>query len=490
MKATTKAGGVFSKAGGKNAAPTGVNADHQLKLQSGQPLRGSAPHHPLAASHRSPKGGILTRQNTCFVSVNKPSITEKFFVPSGWPPWGTGAKQRGGGAEHFRAAADRFALAPSFQLVFRIISLALIALAFLFALAGCRTHHQNSPALVVVGDCEGYSLTANTSLEDAVALAKPRAEQFDVLLIGSDGMISRISGDELDGCVLVYSSENAWEVKSELHPPSARVKNLALVAVMSVSEDTEAFLRLLKKEGASAKNGRSVTVYTTRMITAVSDDALRFLEQGERVMIIELDGLGWKMLEMADAPYLKSLQPQEALVCYPPISPVGLASMLTGATPDIHGIHDRENRQMACEDLFAKAQEMGKTCAYVEGSHALLNTSIRPVLSLNDEEVLANAQMALESEPDLIFVHFHEIDEAAHKSGPPASFPFPTLEKLTKSILTHEKIKEIDGYVRVLVEGYDGRVIITADHGMHETEEGGDHGQFLAEDMIVPYIIK
>ena len=49
----------------------------------------------------------------------------------------------------------------------------------------------------------------------------------------------------------------------------------------------------------------------------------------------------------------------------------------------------------------------------------------------------------------------------------------------------------IDDYVHVLAEGFDGRMIITADHGLHETPEGGgEHGVFSKEDMIVPYIVK
>jgi hypothetical protein len=351
--------------------------------------------------------------------------------------------------------------------------LALVA-AMLLAFAGCGAR----PALAIAGDCEGYLLAANASLEEAIALARPRAEEFDVLLMGGDGLVAQISGGELDGCALAYSRENAWELKSELHPPSARVKNLALVAVTRAPEGARAFLRSLKEEGTSAKNGRSVTVYTARMITETSSDALRFLAQGQRVMVIELDGLGWEMLQQADAPFLESLRPGEALAAFPPISPVGLASMLTGVTPDAHGVHDRENRRMAREDMFAKAKGMGKTRAYIEGSHALLNTSLAPVLSLNDAEALANAQQALEGNPDLLFVHFHGIDETAHEYGPYAE-------------QTIQKIREIDGYARALTENFDGRVIITADHGLHEAGDGGgDHGQFLPEDMIVPYIIK
>ena len=378
----------------------------------------------------------------------------------------------------------------------------------LLALAGCS---RALPALEITGDCEGYYIAAGVTLEEAIAKAQPRAAEFDVFLIGNDGMIARLSGDELDGCEVVYSKENAWEIKSELHPPSARVKDLARIAVVGVSEDARAgqlllqdTLYLLKEEGTSTKNNRSVTVYTTRLriplpegenieglpdiladlpdliITETADGALEALGQGGRVMVVELDGLGWEMLQRAGveyAPWLHSLGPDRALAAYPPISPTGLASMLTGKTPDGHGVHDRETREMACEDIFAKAEKMGKTCAYIEGSHTLLSTSVAPVLSLNDEEVLANAQQALANKPDLMFVHFHGIDDTAHDYGPYAG-------------QTLQKIREIDGYVQALCEGFGGRVIITADHGLHETEEGGDHRQFLPEDMIVPYIIK
>jgi len=342
----------------------------------------------------------------------------------------------------------------------RNIFVALIV-ALLLAFAGCNA--ASAPALTITGDCEGYSLTANASLGEAIALAGPRAEEFDILLVGGDGLIARISGEDMDGCELVYSEENAWEVKSELHPRSVRVKELALVAVVrSASEETWNLLRLLKEEGTSTKNGRGVTVYTTRMITEAYHDALRFLGQGERVMIVELDGLGWEMLQRAEAPYMKALEPGRAMAAYPPDSKTGLAALL-------HIDGDT--------DLFTAAQALGKTCAYIEGSHVPVGSGLRPVLSISDEEVYTNAREALKDSPDLIFAHFHGIDDIAQDYGPYARE-------------TRDKIEEIDDYVRVLVEGFDGRVVITADHGLHETEEGGAHGVFLAEDMIVPYIVK
>ena len=380
-----------------------------------------------------------------------------------------------------------------------IISIIVIAAMLLFGFAGCG----KAPVLFVTGDCDetGFAASFNFRhpLKNVISISHPRADEFDVYLVGNDGMIARVSGEELDGCEVVYSKENAWEIKSELHPRSVRVKDLAAIAVVPqgdaagqlLVDDT---LYLLKEEGTSQKNGRSVTVYTTRlrvpvgdepveridelpelMITRVFTDAMEALSRGERVLILELDGLGWEMLQRAEAPFIKSLGPQRALAAWPPISPTGLASMLTGETADVHGVIDRGIRGMACVDIFEKARAMGKACAYIEGSHTLLKTSIAPALSLSDEEAYENARKALGN--DLIFAHFHGIDEAAHAYGPYARE-------------TLEKINELDGLARALCEGFDGRVIVTADHGLHETEAGeGAHGEFCLEDMVVGYII-
>ncbi|MDR0531317.1 MAG: alkaline phosphatase family protein [Oscillospiraceae bacterium] len=446
----------------------------------------------------------------------------------------------------------------------------LLTMLLLLALSAC------SPAsfLRITGDCEGLAvsdafrasaLLRAFPMEKLAALSKPRAKAFDLLLVGGDGMCAQISGDDLEGCRLVHTSEFGWEFKSERHPPSARVKNIVKIAVVSRSEDPRAarffsggeaqtitagqlLLRgqsILKKEGSSQNNGKSATVYTTRQrlplsevcpagnhfcamgyngetvrlrsaeqcwlesrgsqvdlilpdgqtapdlagitanapdfsITETAKDALHLLEQGERVLIIELDGFGFAMLERAGeayAPYLSSLGARRAMACYPPVSAVGLAAMLTGVTPDENGIHSRSDREMTRPDLFANAAAKGKTCAYVEGRHAVINTSLAPVLSIHDADTFENAKEALAKQPDLLFVHFHGIDDAAHANGPLAE---PTLAA----------IQAVDGYVEALCGAFGGRVIITADHGLHATKEGGSHGEFLEEDLVVPYIMQ
>ena len=40
-----------------------------------------------------------------------------------------------------------------------------------------------------------------------------------------------------------------------------------------------------------------------------------------------------------------------------------------------------------------------------------------------------------------------------------------------------------------IIQQFKGKIIITADHGMHELLDYGDHGDFRYEDLFVPYII-
>jgi len=223
-------------------------------------------------------------------------------------------------------------------------------------------------------------------------------------------------------------------------------------------------------------------------VSEVYRDALYLLERGERVLIVELDGWGWEMYRRSPQPYLSGLAAMKAMAVFPPLSPVGLASMLTGELPVVHGIHDRSSRESGAEDIFAKAAAMGRKAIYIEGNTSLIRTSLPPVLSpdlngLNgtDDEVYDNAIKAMAEAPDLLFVHFHGIDDAAAEYGPYAP---ETLAKITY----------IDSLVEDLAAGWSGRIIITADHGLHQTSNeitgvAGDHGVFCAEDMIVPYIM-
>jgi predicted AlkP superfamily pyrophosphatase or phosphodiesterase len=225
-------------------------------------------------------------------------------------------------------------------------------------------------------------------------------------------------------------------------------------------------------------------------ITQAYHDTLNFMQNNERVLLILLDGWGWEMFKYFESrqPFLSSLSPQPALSVYPPITPVALASVVTGVQPDIHGIHSRNDRRIndGVTDIFAAANNLGRTVAYVQGFSNIIETSLMPILSPDadglygtDNEVFENAKRNLEV--DFLFVHFHGIDDEAHTFGPYADE-------------VGERMALIDEYVRYLAENWgSGKIIIVADHGQHNVHDNpnrlGDHSKISHEDMIVPYVI-
>lgn len=224
-----------------------------------------------------------------------------------------------------------------------------------------------------------------------------------------------------------------------------------------------------------------------RSITDLYHDSLYYLERGEKVLVLFLDGFGYRQYLKGTsegfAPFIAGLPPAEpALSVYRPVTNAGFAAMITGTTPEENGIYSREHKDLKAPSIFAAAAEQGKKAALIEGHIKILNTETEPQLNIDenndgytDDEIFAAAQKSLQENYDLLLIHFHSIDDAGHSYG-------------DISPKTLGQIKIVDGYARELVEDWSGKVIIVADHGMHAEGDAGGHGQFRYEDLIVPYI--
>jgi len=221
-------------------------------------------------------------------------------------------------------------------------------------------------------------------------------------------------------------------------------------------------------------------------LTQAFDEAVSALQNSERVMMIMLDGWGWYTFlhHQGYTPFLVSLNPQQAIAIYPPISPTGLASFLTGKLSDEHGIRDRRTRMLEVPDIFMVARELDKSFAYIKGSVNMFQASHFPILSPDingingtDDEVFENARNNLDV--DLLVIHFKGIDDTSHTYGP-------------FSPQVSERLALLDGFVYELVNGWNGKIIITADHGQHElygrADRLGDHLFIHHMDMMIPYI--
>jgi Type I phosphodiesterase / nucleotide pyrophosphatase len=228
-----------------------------------------------------------------------------------------------------------------------------------------------------------------------------------------------------------------------------------------------------------------LTQATGRPLQAVS---------ARHVLILLLDGLGYQHYVEARqeglTPNLAALgEPLLGLTTYPPVTSVSMASLLTGAPSQVHGAWRRGIRQTEVETLFDAASAAGLYVVTVEGESLpfnLRNAEIR--LSgdrdgngSTDDNVLANALAALDAGmPDLLYVHFHGIDDAEHIYSPGA----PEVSVA---------VRDMDSAVGQIVSAlpHNTLVLILADHGQHlvaADEEGrvGNHGSLIGSDMFIP----
>lgn len=219
-------------------------------------------------------------------------------------------------------------------------------------------------------------------------------------------------------------------------------------------------------------------------------DAAESLQKDERVMILVLDGFGYHQyldaLENGYAPYLSSFnRAKAATTVYKPVTNAGLAAMITGRPPSENGVFSRKQRDYQVPSIFQWAHDLNKRSALIEGDIKVLNTEIQPILSTDrngngstDDEIFETGlNILLKEENDLVLIHFHGIDDSGHSHG--------DMAPETKATIT-----KTDGYIEKLLSNWTGKVIITSDHGMHSNANGeGYHGDFIYEDMIVPYLV-
>jgi hypothetical protein len=235
----------------------------------------------------------------------------------------------------------------------------------------------------------------------------------------------------------------------------------------------------------------AVGVYLTdnyQSITNAYYDMKEYLDKDEKVMTVLLDGFSYNQFKRANEEnaitFLSKYFQYPALSVYTPVTNAGFAAIITGQTPDVNGVHDRSNRRMKVNSIFKYALDKNKSCILLEGDIKILNTEIEPELHTDinknneiDDEIYESALNAVNEDYDLIFIHFHGIDDRGHSFGP-------------YSREAMDYIKTIDKYVKDLSEEWEGAIILVPDHGMHETAEGGGHGICRQSDMVVPYFIK
>lgn len=220
-------------------------------------------------------------------------------------------------------------------------------------------------------------------------------------------------------------------------------------------------------------------------------EVAKTLEPTDRLVVVVVDAFGhstWKAVEDL-TPCFNSLHAAHGALIdsvMPTITPVNFATMLTGASPEGHGITNRE-QPLALETVFHVLRGEGMASATAARAMSSLGILISPhadrpgiAASNTDDEVTRLALGAIDGGASLLWVQLLDVDDAGHAHGPLSG------QGRDAAARADSNLRRILGAARR--GGYSA--IVLADHGQHTVErEGvvqGTHGTDTPQDRVVP----
>lgn len=214
-------------------------------------------------------------------------------------------------------------------------------------------------------------------------------------------------------------------------------------------------------------------------------------ENWNQVVMILMDGVQYeKFSTMVNDGFLPFFKNQDninmGLTVYPPITTSATAALLTGTNPEQNGVFGYGYRSTELTTLFDLAVNNGLSVVAVEGASLPFNLrNAETILSgdkdgngFSDDNVLSNSLEIIQNKlPDLLYIHFHEVDDMGHSYG-------------ENSMEYEDALIRVDNYIEQIYQSLPEYtlIIIFADHGMHTTSDGGNHGTLTAHDLIIPII--
>ncbi|RIK32313.1 MAG: hypothetical protein DCC56_00460 [Anaerolineae bacterium] len=212
-----------------------------------------------------------------------------------------------------------------------------------------------------------------------------------------------------------------------------------------------------------------------------------------RVLILSIDGLRPDLISLAPMPNLQALMQNGAYTLtaqtvYPSVTLVSHSSMLVGVCPSKHGVNWNDyipkNGIAQGVDLFDLAHAAGLQTVMHVGKEKLKQITDPASLDIftyvNDRDLVV-AKRLTDDFPEnfgVLFVHFPLVDGMGEVYG--------WLSSQQVSVA-----RRADEALELILAALDERglrgetlIIVTADHGGHDTT----HGSTMPEDMTIPWI--
>ena len=212
-----------------------------------------------------------------------------------------------------------------------------------------------------------------------------------------------------------------------------------------------------------------------------------------RVLILSIDGLRPDAISLAPMPTLTALMYSgaytlSARTIYPSSTLPSHTSMLSGLCPKKHGVNWNdylpENGYAQVTDLFDIAHAAGlQTVMYVgkEKLRQITEPSSTDIFEYINDRDLVITEKLIENFPadfDLMFIHFPTADAMGHVYG------WLSGEQLSVLYRADQAFGKLFAELEARGLREETLIIITADHGGHNTT----HGSSLPEDMTIPWI--
>jgi predicted AlkP superfamily pyrophosphatase or phosphodiesterase len=215
------------------------------------------------------------------------------------------------------------------------------------------------------------------------------------------------------------------------------------------------------------------------------------LPRPERVLVISLDGARPDAILEANTPNIQALAERgavtwQASTIYPSVTVPAHASMLTGLSPDEHGVVWNDYSVVILETLtfITRAHEAGYRAGMVVGKEKFKQFHQNEEIAyafprLGDRSVVDDAVRLLEAGYEVLFVHFPNPDYFGHLIG------WMSDTYINEFANTDRQVGRLLTALDDLGLTDSTLVILTADHG--GTEQS--HGRDIPEHMHIPWII-
>jgi len=213
-----------------------------------------------------------------------------------------------------------------------------------------------------------------------------------------------------------------------------------------------------------------------------------------RVLILSIDGFRPDAIELTPMRNLQALMSEGAYslvaqTIYPSSTLPSHSSMLIGLCPDEHGVDWNDYYPWLGyangTDIFDLAQAAGLRTVMVVGKEKLRqitepeSTDVFEFINDRDTVIAARVAELIPQGFDLMFVHFPTPDWMGHEYGWLSPEQYSVLFRADEALQTILNALQSAGLRE------DTLIIVTADHGGHDTT----HGTSQLEDVTIPWII-